>query len=72
MHERNGTVKKKRTNVDWDEKVKLVRAGKVKHARVKMGTEKSAEATIYRLRKKFRGLDFSSAGLFVKIAKKAA
>lgn len=63
---------KKRTNVDWDEKVKAVRAGKQKRARVKMGTEKSAEATSYRLRKLYRGLVFSYAGLFVTITKKAA
>lgn len=63
---------KKRTNVDWDEKVKAVRSGKVKRARVKMGTEKSAEATSYRLRKLYRGVIFGYAGLFVTIAKKAA
>ena len=72
LQQKENEVEKKRKTVKWDEKVKAVRAGKVKRARVKMGTEKSAEETSYRLRKLYRGVIFGYAGLFVTIAKKAA
>lgn len=55
----------KKTN--WSEHVKKVRRGEVKRARVTMGSEASANVTMYRLRKKFSGVRITQRGAALTI-----